>query len=126
MVSFEAPGKEFQDYVYKSLKRKYPVRGGWEVFSQKQVRIMGIVCKADFLIENSKRKKRIIVEAKDKKTLSISDLRQLKEYKRGAKAQEAIFYVASYSHIPTTIKEAVGKSASIHIEKTRYGSSSLW
>lgn len=126
MVFLEKTGKEFEDYVAKALKRKYTPRDGWEVFPQKQVRTMGIICKADFLVVNDKRKKRIIVEAKDKKALSISDLRQLKDYKRQAKAQEAIFYTSVDTKIPASIEEAIHKSSGISYQKTRFSSSSLW
>lgn len=123
---FEASGKEFQDYVQKSLKRKYPPKDGWEVIPQKQVRTRGILCKADFLIENSRRKKRIVVEAKDKSSLSTSDLRQLKEYKRQTKADEAIFYIANNTNVSRGIEEAVEKSTGMSIERTRYKRSSRW
>lgn len=113
-----APGKEFQDYVSKSLKRKYPPKDGWEVLAQKQVPILGITCKADFFINNAKQKRSIIVEAKDKKALSTNDLRQLKEYKRQAKAQEAIFYISNETHVSKGIEEAVRKSSGISITRS--------
>ena len=126
MFLFGTSGKEFQDYVIKSLKRNYSPKDGWEVFPQKQVRIQGIICKADFLIVNEKRNKKIVVEAKDKKSLTTNDLRQIKEYKRQAKADEAIFYLSKDTKVPSSIDEAIRKSSGISKQITRFSSTSLW
>jgi hypothetical protein len=123
MLWQEASGKEFEKYVERVLKRKFPVGKGWQIYPKSQLPYKGTSTTVDFELTNKRTGERIIVDAKDKTSLSVADIRQLSAYKRSAKAKKAMVYIASRTHVSDSIDKAAKKS-NIEICKTRYPSES--
>jgi len=98
--------KEFEDHVERVLKRKYP-KTDWEIEHQSPIKTSG---KVDFRVENRKTHRVILVDAKGGK-ISVSDLRQLEDYKRTAKPSEVIIYTRTpLIDVSDSIKQRAKKS----------------
>lgn len=121
----QAPSKELEKYVERVLKRRFPPSKGWLIIPKSRLPYKGTSTSVDFEVTNRRTGERIVVDAKDKSSLSLADIRQLSAYKRSAKAKKAMFYIANRTHVPDSVDKAAQKS-NIEICKTRFSSSSSW
>jgi len=109
MILGKSDAKEYEDHVERALKRKYP-KALWKIETQSPVIAKGTRCKVDFRLTNRKTGKEVLVDAKSGK-ISISDLRQLEDYKESAKVKEVIIYTSTRStDITDGIKQRAKKS----------------
>ena len=109
MLWGKSDAKEYEDHVERALKRKYP-KTAWKIEIQSPLVIKGTKCKVDFRLTNRKTGKEILVDAKSG-AISISDLRQLEDYKGSANVKEVIIYTRTrLVDIPVSIKQRAKKS----------------
>ncbi len=93
-------GTDFENHVYNSIRKYYPLWRGWEIDEQHSMRNRWRI---DFLV--SKGKRRIVIDAKDKSRLSYLDIDQILDYKRSKRAETAIIYTANDIEVSDSIKE---------------------
>ena len=109
MIWGKSSSKEYEEHVERALLRKYP-KGQWNLESQSPIVTKGTKGKIDFKLTNRKTGKQIVADAKSG-TVSVSDLRQLEDYKRSTKASEAIIYTPTpLSELSDSIKQRAKKS----------------
>ena len=109
MLWGKSDAKEYEDHVERALKRKYP-KTQWKIETQSPVVTKGTKGKVDFRLTNRKTGKEILVDAKSGK-VSISDLRQLEDYKKSAKVKEVIIYTCTrLTDITDSIKQRAKKA----------------
>ncbi len=109
MLWGKSDAKEYEDHVERALKRKYP-KTTWKIETQSPIVIKGTKSKVDFRLTNRKTGKGILVDAKSG-AISVSDLRQLEDYKRSASVREVIIYTPTrIADIPVSIKQRAKKS----------------
>ena len=105
----KSDAKEYEDHVEGALKRKYP-KATWKIETQSPVVIKGTKCKVDFRLTNRKTGKEILVDAKSG-AISISDLRQLEDYKGSTNVKQVILYTPTrIADISDSIKQRAKKS----------------
>ena len=107
MLWGKSDAKEYEDHVERALKRKYP-KTTWQMETQSPIK--GTKDKVDFRLTNRKTGKEILVDAKSGR-ISVSDLRQLDDYKRSANVKEVIIYTPTRkAAISDSIKQRAKKS----------------
>lgn len=105
----ESDAKAFEDHVEKVLRRKYP-KSEWNLERQSPITSKGTKIKVDFRLTNRKKGMVILVDAKSG-TITVSDLRQLEDYRRASRVSEAIIYAATpLSKLSDSIKQRAKKS----------------
>lgn len=107
-------GMDFEVYIRKTIKQRYPSNAGYKIYEQYPVLGVGIL---DFYVVRER--ERIVIDAKDKETLAISDIDQVDYYARELRATKRIIYVANDSHVPDSVKEKAD-SLAIQIIRTQY------
>ena len=109
MIWGKSAAKEFEELVERVLKRKYP-KTEWLLETSCPIKSKGIRLKIDFMLTNRKTGRKIVVDAKSGR-VSISDLRQLEDYKTSARVSQAIIYSGiPISELTPGIKERAKKS----------------
>jgi len=67
---------EFEEYLYPSIRKKYPAKDGWKIEQQKFLKSGRRI---DYVAYNGS--KRVVIEAKDKKKLERKDVEQVLNYR---------------------------------------------
>lgn len=93
-------GTDFEVYIYKAIRRNFPLKEGWEILEQATIKGN---YKPDFLV--GKRKTYAVIDAKDKASLEPRDIDQILYYKEKTKAKKAIIYIANDTEVPQTVKD---------------------
>jgi len=96
--------KEFEDYIYQNIRRRFPADEGWTIETQKWIKTPRTVFgfrKADYVAYRGN--ERAVIDAKDKTTLSYADVEQILDYGAAYKAT----YLAIYTANDTVISEGV-------------------
>ena len=108
--------KTYEEHVEKVLKRRFP-KTQWQLETQSPVKYKGTTLKIDFKLTNRQKGNIVIVDAKSGK-VTISDLRQLDEYKSAVRASKTIIYTATpLGNLAKPIKDRARES-SIEINYT--------
>jgi len=109
MIWGKSDAKEYEEHVERALQRKYP-KTEWKIEPQSPVITKGTRGKVDFRLTNRRTGKEILVDAKSG-AISVSDLRQLEDYKGSAKVREVIIYTCTrVADIPVGIKQRAKES----------------
>jgi hypothetical protein len=93
-------GTDFELYVYRTIRARFPQCDSWEILEQPTLD-SGV--RPDFVVR--RRAYTIVIDAKDKGTLQLSDIDQLLEYAAELKAQSGIIYIANDTEVPDTVAE---------------------
>lgn len=104
---------DFEGYIYPNIRRSFPPSRGWTIEPQK-LTSYGI---PDYVVH--KWHKRIVIDAKDKGQLTLSDINQLINYRAIYKAQRAIIYIANDTYVPPRVRE-YAKDWVVKIRRTRW------
>ena len=113
MIWERSDAKEYEDHVERALKRKYP-KTEWKIEAQSPIVIKGTKSKVDFRLTNRKTDKEVLVDAKSGR-ISVSDIRQMEDYKGAANVKEVIIYTSTrIADISTPIKQ-IAKISGIKI-----------
>ncbi|NVM28579.1 MAG: restriction endonuclease [Candidatus Helarchaeota archaeon] len=105
---------EFEEYLYPTIRKKYPARDGWKIEAQK---VLKSGLRIDWVVFNGSQ--RIVIEAKDKQKLQFKDVEQVSNYRYEYKAQKGILYVANDTIVPDNVKEFC-KMRNIKIIRTKW------
>ena len=109
MLREKSDAKEYEDHVERALKRKYP-KAKWKIEAQSPIVIKGTKSKVDFRLTNRKTGKEILVDAKSGR-ISVSDIRQVEDYRGAANVKEVIIYTQNrLADIPIGIRQRAKKS----------------
>ena len=92
-------GTDFEIHLYPTIRENFPLKQGWNIDEQP---IIKGGYRPDFLVE--KRKPYAVIDAKDKATLELRDIDQIKDYQKKTKAKEAIIYIANDTEAPESVK----------------------
>lgn len=107
-----AEWSDFQEHIYKTIRKNYPAWQGWKIERQKE---LATGRKPDFVIYKSH--KRVVIDAKDKAKLTSTDIDQVWEYKATYKASRAIISIAHDTEVPQSVREYANE-AGIEIHRT--------
>ena len=109
MIWGKSDAKEYEEHVERALKRKYP-KTEWKIEAQSPIVIKGTKSKVDFRLTHRRTGKEILVDAKSGR-ISVSDIRQVEDYRGAANVKEVIIYThARLADIPVGIKQRAKKS----------------
>ena len=107
-------GMRFEVYIRKTVKQRYPSNAGYKIYEQCPVLGVGIL---DFYAV--RKRERIVIDAKDKGILALSDIDQVDHYARELLATERIIYIANDTRVPDSVK-LEADSLAIRIIRTQY------
>lgn len=107
-------GWDFENYIYYSLRKKFPALEGWTIDEQYSTK-NGL--RPDFVVR--KRLPFAVIDAKDKATLMPSDVDQVLNYKRILKAKEAMIYIANDTYLPEPVWR-YAKGWDVTLQRTRW------
>lgn len=91
-------GTEFELYVYRTIRARFPQYEDWEILEQPT---LDSGARPDFVVYNSSYT--IVVDAKDKEALQLTDIDQLLEYATELKARSGIIYIANDTYLPDAV-----------------------
>lgn len=107
-------GMEFEFYVYRTIRQRYPLKEGYNIFEQYSVPKVGVL---DFYVV--RKRDRIIIDSKDKAELTKYDINQIDYYARELRATERILYIANDTYVPPSVKEEADR-LDIEIIRTQF------
>jgi hypothetical protein len=96
-------GTDFEFYIYKTVRKNFPLREGWEILENVEFKVGRSLIRPDFVVR--KRNVYAVIDAKDKAILEPRDVDQILFYAEKTKAKEAIIYVANDTEVPQTVKD---------------------
>jgi len=96
-------GTDFEFYIYKTVRKNFPLREGWEILENVELKVGRSLIRPDFVVR--KRNIYAVIDAKDKAILEPRDIDQILFYAEKTKAKEAIIYVANDSEVSQTVKD---------------------
>lgn len=96
-------GTDFEFYIYKTVRKNFPLREGWEILENVELKVGRSLIRPDFVVR--KRNIYAVIDAKDKAILEPRDIDQILFYAEKAKAKEAIIYVANDTEVSQTVKD---------------------
>ena len=105
---------DFEIRIRPTVRQRYPSNVGYKIYEQYPVPKVGIL---DFYVVRER--ERIVIDAKDKKTLAMCDIDQVDHYARELKATERMIYIANDTRVPDSVKEEADCLA-IQIIRTQY------
>lgn len=97
-------GTEFEFYIYKTILNNFPLKEGWEIHENEEIKVGRSLIRPDFSIVK-KRKIHAVIDAKDKTVLEPRDIDQILFYAEKTKAREAIIYIANDTQVPQTVQD---------------------
>ena len=106
-------GIAFEFHVYDLLKREF---ADYDIIEQPKL-ANGTI--PDFIVESED--ELVVVDAKDKQRLTMSDIDQMIDYLQELDADFGIIYAASDTDIPEVVEQYAARNA-IEIEYTRWRS----
>ena len=109
-------GTDFELYAYRALRARYPASSGWQIHEQY---VLPSGARVDFLITRGR--DRVVVDCKDKATLTLGDVDQVDGYAAEARANAATIYIANDTDIPDQVYEET-IALGIEIQRTQWGS----
>lgn len=107
-------GMDFELYIRKTIRQRYPSNAGYKIYEQYSVSEVGVL---DFYVV--RKRERIVIDAKDKGKLTMSDIAQVDYYATELSATERIIYIAHDTRVPDCVKQKADRRA-IQIIRTRY------
>ena len=96
-------GIDFEIYIYKTIRNNFPLKEGWEILENVEMKVGRSLLRPDFVVR--KRNVYAVIDAKDKAILEPRDIDQILFYAEKTKAKEAIIYVANDSEVSQTVKD---------------------
>jgi len=96
-------GTDFEFYIYKTVRKNFPLREGWEILENVEFKVGRSLIRPDFVVR--KRNVYAVIDAKDKAILEPRDVDQILFYAEKTKAKEAIIYVANDTEVPQAVKD---------------------
>jgi hypothetical protein len=110
-------GTDFEFYIYKTIRKNFPLREGWEILENVELKAGRSLIKPDFVVR--KRNVYAVIDAKDKAILELRDIDQILFYAEKTRSKQAIIYIANDTEVPQTVKD-YADSEGVRIRK------SLW
>lgn len=107
-------GTEFELYVYRTIRQRFPQYEGWEILEQPT---LDSGARPDFVVYRNDYA--IVIDAKDKGALEPSDIDQLLEYAAELRARSGIVYIANDTEVPETVAEYANAKA-VEIRRTQW------
>lgn len=107
-------GMGFEVYIRQAVRQRYPSNARYKIYEQYPVSGVGVL---DFYVVRER--ERIVIDAKDKGKLAMSDIGQVDYYARELSATERIIYIANDTRVPDSVKEEADRLA-IQITRTQY------
>jgi hypothetical protein len=113
-------GTPFELYIYNTIRKRYPAYEGWEINEQCPL-LDG--SKADFYVVqrnlNGKVVDGILIDAKDKAELRMTDIDQMIHYIAECRAERGIIYIANDTLVSSTVQERADQ-ADVEIRRTQW------
>jgi hypothetical protein len=107
-------GTEFELYVYRTIRRRFPQYEGWDIYEQPT---LDSGARPDFIVKGNGRT--ADNDAKDKESLQPSDVDRIVEYSNELHAHWAAIYIANDTNVPDTVEQYADQE---HVEVAR----TLW
>jgi len=109
---------EFEDYIWPSVRRRFPEKKGWNI---EQERALKDGSKADYCLSRVKygKKERTVAEAKNVSELTKAHIDQLDHYARQYYASYRLVYIPSKTYVDKSVRDHA-QDLDIDIVRTRF------
>ena len=105
---------DFEEFVAVELEIEYPEKDGWDLEEQP---VLPSGARPDFVLMH--KNEMVVVDAKDKQSLTSADVRQVADYTDELDADEALIYIASDTEVSDDVEE-LADELGVDIVRTDY------
>lgn len=97
---------KFEDYIWDSIRRRFPAKLGWEEY---QERTLKTGRRVDYTLHRQKygRRQRAVIEAKNVKELTLAHVEQLDDHARTYHATHRVIAVPKRTKVSDEVKDVL-------------------
>jgi hypothetical protein len=107
-------GADFENYMFDTISKRFPAYEGWNIEPQYT---LGSGRRVDYLVWRDKCC--IVIDCKDRATLSYADIDQILDYVEECNALKCIIYVANDTYVSDTVKQCA-QDSDVEIQRTQW------
>jgi len=107
-------GTEFELFIYRAIRRRFPQYEGWEILEQPT---LDSGARPDFVVRGNSRT--AVIDAKDKENLEPSDIDRIIEYANELHAHWVIIYIANDTYVSDAVQQYADRER-VEVARTQW------